>query len=207
MASFATLAEFTTRTGWWWTPHVAARCWPMPRAIIRRYTGQDLEETAGRQEEHAGGMGRYQIQLTQVPVTAVSAITEDAVAFTEFQWTRWGKINRTAWTTWDDGPIVITYDSGYAAASDEIAAVKGITVEMVARALGGTQDTFGIDAPELRGAPYQLFLTQQETMQLDSLERGGRIGGDGERRLQGVRGPLDKAGKVVREITTFQRVP
>ena len=54
-------------------------------AIIRRYTGQDLEETAGRQEEHAGGMGRYQIQLTQVPVTAVSAITEDAVAFTEFR--------------------------------------------------------------------------------------------------------------------------
>ena len=172
MADFASVGELEAFMA---TPNLGARGTAFlgyASAEIRRYTGLDLEATTGRQEEWSESYRAY-LFLTETPVTAVSAVTVDAVAFTHFGWTRWGKLYRldtasTPW--WDTGPIVVTYDSGYAAGSDEMAQVKAICLEMCARALAGpTQDTFGPEIPELRGAAVNLFLTEQEQQRLDSL--------------------------------------
>ena len=138
MADFATVAELETFMG---TVGLGARGTAMlgyASAQIRRFCGgQDIEATTGRQEEYAGEWNRAYIALTQLPVTAVSSITIDAVAFTDF-WANYisGDVFRTDGGYWSEGPIIVTYDSGYASDSDEIAVVKSICLEMVARALG-----------------------------------------------------------------------
>lgn len=133
-------------------------------AEIRAFCRQDLDAVTGRQEEFVGDLGRHILSLTQHPVTAVSAITEDAVAFTDFVWNRWGDIHKTDWSEWDTGPIVVTYDSGYAAADDEMVAIKLVCLEVAARAVAGPQEigTFGPEVPELRGAAPGIFLTEGE---------------------------------------------
>jgi hypothetical protein len=172
MADFATVAELETFMG---TSSLGARGTAMlgyASAEIRRYTGQDIEATAGRQEEFAGGLGRHIISLAQTPVTAVSAITENAVVFTDYTWTRWGDIHRDDWTTWDTGPVIVTYDSGYASTEDEFLAVKSICLEVAARAMSGSQagqEIFGDTVPELRGAAPAIFLTPGEERRLDGL--------------------------------------
>ena len=177
MADFATVGELEAFMG---SGLLGARGTAMlgyASAEIRRYTRQDIEATAGRQEEHAGFANRFILKTTQVPVTAVTAITEDAVAFTDFEWSRWGNINKADWTAWDTGPIVITYDSGYDPASDEIAAVKGICLEVAARALGGPLTdafaNFGNETPEVRGPAPAIFLTPGEMERLDDLAKLG----------------------------------
>ena len=174
MADFATVAELETFMG---TSGLGSRGTAFlgyASAEIRRYTGQDLEETVGRQETRAAP-DRAIINLTQLPVTAVSSITVDAVAFTEFDWTRWGKVHKTDWSDWDEGPIVITYDSGFDASSDEMTAVKLITLEVATRALGGPQDgafaSYTNEVAELRGSTPAVFLTAQEMSRLDDLQR------------------------------------
>ncbi len=174
MADFATVAELETFMG---TPSLGARGTAMlgyASAQIRAYTRQDLELTLGRQEEYAGEWDRLYISLTQLPVTAVTSITINAVAFTD-HWTNYisGDIYRTDGGYWTEGPIIVTYDSGYGPTSDEIIDVKSVCLEMVARALGGSQDTFGSEIPELRGAPPLLMLTDEEKHRLDSLMKVG----------------------------------
>ena len=166
MADFATVAELEAFMG---TSGLGARGTAMlgyASAEIRGFTRQDLDVVAGRQEEFAGGLGRHILSLTQAPVTAVSAITEDAVAFTDFIWDRWGDIHREDWTTWDDGPIIVTYDSGYASTEDEFLQIKSSCLEVASRALSGPQDgllgTFGTETSELRGASPSIFLTETE---------------------------------------------
>jgi hypothetical protein len=166
MADFATVAELETFMG---TSSLGARGTAMlgyASAAIRRYTQQDLEVTTGRQESFAGDAWRDYIELTQLPVTAVSAITINAVAFTDFTWTRWGLIFKGS--AWDTGPILVTYDSGYGATSDEMVGVKGICLEVAARAIGGNPETFGMEVQELRGPTPAIFLTEQERHDLDA---------------------------------------
>lgn len=173
MADFATVAELETFMG---NPSGAlgARGTAMlsyASSAIRSYTHQDLDAVTGRQEEHAGDLGRHILTTTQAPVTAIT-ITVDAVAFTDFIWDEWGQdIHKTDWSSWDEGPIRITYDSGWASGSDEMAEIKTICLEVAARALGGNQagsfETFGSEVPELRGAAPTIFLTQQEERKLD----------------------------------------
>ena len=175
MADFATVAELEAFMG---TSGLGTRGTALlgyASAEIRGYTGQDLEETAGRQEEFAADYREY-LWLSQKPVTAVSAVTIDAVAFADFGWTRWGKVyllNTSSLVYWSTGATVVTYDSGYSASSDEMQQVKEITLEVAARAIGGPQGenlgTFGAEIPELRGAPLSVFLTEQEQQRLDRL--------------------------------------
>ena len=171
MADFATVAELEEFMG---APGLGARGTSMlgfASSMIRAHTRQDLEATTGRQEEYAGDPYTYEIQLTQRPVV-VTAVTVDAVAFTEFDWTRWGRVTRSDGSAWSEGPIVITYDSGYAPGSDEMAQVKAITLKAAARALGGPVglgDVFGSEVPELRGAAPVLLLTTEERNLLDGL--------------------------------------
>jgi hypothetical protein len=162
MADFATVAELETFMG---TTGLGARGTAMlgyASAQIRRYCGGLILETfTGRQEEFAGSEDKI-LFLTQRPVTAVTAITENAItmASTEYVWSRWGTLERRNEGAWDLGPIVVTYDG--APTADDVANVKSVCLEMAARALGGAQDTFGSDIPELRGAPVLLFMTDEE---------------------------------------------
>jgi hypothetical protein len=167
MADFATVAELE---GFMGTSGLGARGTAMlgyASAAIRLFCRQDIEATAGRQEEFAGEWNRYAIRVTQVPITAVSAITIDAVAFTEFFGNYLaGYLWRNDGGPWNEGPILVTYDSGYAADSDEVAGVKTICLEVAARALTGPPETFGLEVAELRGMAPAIFLTDEEKAQL-----------------------------------------
>jgi hypothetical protein len=168
MADFAAVAELETFMG---TTALGARGTAMlgyASAAIRRYAQQDIEVTTGRQESFAGDPWRDYITLAQKPVTAVSAITIDAVAFTEFTWSRWGQVSRNDLLPWSDGPILITYDSGYGPTSDEMVQVKAICLEVAARALGGNPETFGMEVEEVRGPTPAIFLTEGERHDLDA---------------------------------------
>lgn len=167
MADFATVAELETFLG---TSGLGSRGTAMlghASNAIRLYTGQDLSVVVGRQESYAGDAWATFIQLTQTPVTAVSAITIDGVAFTAFEWNRWGLVNRVDYAPWDTGPILVTYDSGFDASSDEMLGIKAVCLEVAARALTGNPETFGLEITELRGPSPAVFLTQEEKMFLD----------------------------------------
>lgn len=162
MAAFATVAELETHLG---TSGLGSRGTAMlatASAQIRLFCAQDLDVVTGRQVTYAGDPWRFRIELTQTPVTAVSAITIDAVAFTDFTWTKWGHITRNDVLAWEDGPILITYDSGWASDSDEIAGVKGICLDIAGRAMTGNPNTFGLEVQELRGPAPAVFLTDEE---------------------------------------------
>jgi hypothetical protein len=168
MADFATVAELETFMG---TTGFGARGTAMlgyASAAIRLHCRQDLDATTGRQEEYAGEWNRYVIQVTQIPVTALT-LTIAAVAFTEFFANYLtGDIWRDDGGPWDEGPILVTYDSGFPSLSDEMLGIKTICLEVAARALGGpSQDTFGIEVPELRGAAPVIFLTDGEKQKLE----------------------------------------
>lgn len=167
MADFATVAELEAFMG---TSGLGTRGTTMlgyaSSQIRRACGGLLLEPFTGRQEEFAASDDDIVLFLSQRPVTAVTAVTINAVAFTGYEWARWGTLVRNDLGVWDTGPILVTYDGGYATTDDEYKAVKAICLEMAARALGGPQDTFGADIPELRGAPPLLFLTDEERRQL-----------------------------------------
>ena len=143
-------------------------------AMIRGYTGQDLEETTGRQEEYAASFQTV-ITLTQVPVNAVTSITVNAVAFTDYEWSRWGNVVKNDLWYWDSGPIVVTYDSGYAVTSDEYLDIQRICKDAAARALDPSTrsaafETFGAEVGEGRGMAPALYLTEQERWTLDRFQ-------------------------------------
>jgi hypothetical protein len=157
MADFATVAELEQVMG---PSGLGARGTAMlgyASAHIRRYVGQELDEVLGRQEEYAADADERILTLTERPVNAVTAVV----------WSRYGTLRKTDWSVWDEGPIVITYDSGYPSDADEMQTLKAICIEMVARAMGGVQETFGSEVPELRPAPAALFLSREEERLLD----------------------------------------
>ena len=166
MADFATVAELEAFLG---TSGLGARGTAMlgyASAAIRLFTRQDLEAITGRQEEFAAEWNRYYLSVTQRPVTAAT-MTVDAVAFVDF-WANYmdGTFYRTDGFPWDEGPIVITYDSGYGATSDEFIAIKTICLEVAARALTGPPETFGLEIAESRGIAPAIFLTEEEKLTL-----------------------------------------
>lgn len=168
MADFASVGDLETFLG---TSGLGARGTALlgyASAAIRLYTRQDLEVVTGRQEEFAGEWNRYYLSLSQRPVTALT-MTVNAVAFTGF-WANYisGDVYREDGLPWDEGPIVVTYDSGYAANSDEIAGIKTICLEVAARALTGPPETFGMETQELRGVAPAVFLTAEEKLTLDA---------------------------------------
>jgi len=168
MTAFATVAELELFMG---QSSLGSRGTAMldhASTQIRLYTKQELSEVAGRQESYAGDAWSVFIALTQTPVTAVSSVTVDGVAITGYTWTRWGLVNKADFSAWDTGPIVVTYDSGWPAASDEMAGIKAICLEVAARAMAGAPEgTFGLEVQELRGPAPAVFLTTEEKAFLD----------------------------------------
>lgn len=166
MADFATVGELEAFIG---TTGLGSRGTAMlgyASAAIRLYTRQDLEAVTGRQEEFAGEWNRYYLSLSQRPVTALT-MTVNAVAFTEF-WANYisGDVYREDGLPWDEGPIVVTYDSGYASNSDEFLGIKTICLEVAARAMTGPPETFGLETQELRGVAPAIYLTDEEKLTL-----------------------------------------
>jgi hypothetical protein len=94
-------------------------------------------------------------------------MTVAGVAYVDF-WANYisGDIYRDDGFPWDEGPILVTYDSGYSTVSDEMAAIKTICLEVAARALTGPPETFGLEVQELRGVAPAIFLTEEEKLTL-----------------------------------------
>lgn len=83
------------------------------------------------------GTGNRVLLLPAWPVTDVSEVTVDGTAVSGYTWTRSGELRRTAgWTL--GAEIVVTFDHGYAEAAVPDA-VKGVTLEVAARALMNPQ--------------------------------------------------------------------
>lgn len=141
-------------------------------ALIRLTTGQDLEPTGGRIEEHVGKVDQTALFLRQRPVTHIGPITVAGVPFTDYAWAEWGTVEKVSGGVWDVGPIIVTYDSGWDTTSDQWEALKGITCEVAGRALTSSpaeSNTFGPEVPSAVGWVPHLFLTPQEIQQLASL--------------------------------------
>lgn len=167
MADFATVAELEEVMGPTGLGSRGTAILGYASAHIRRHVGQDLEETLGRQEEFAADTDEHYLTLSQRPVNAVTAVTIGGDPFEEFVWSRFGNVWKADGTIWDEGPVIVTYDSGYPSDSDEFQAIRAICIEMAARSLGGVQETFGREVPELRPAPAALFLSRDEERLLD----------------------------------------
>lgn len=168
-ARFATAAEVLARYGGasMTTPRVEALLDDASALIRRACNGQILSAFTGRQEEFAADDWNRILFLTQRPVTAVSEVTIDGVAFTDYEWSRWGTLERNDEGAWDEGPIGVTYDGGYAADSDEAAYLKELAIEMVLRAITGDgAPTFDVAAPEAVGWTPHIALRPEERSEL-----------------------------------------
>lgn len=173
MVDFATVAELELRLG---TSGLGARGTALladASALIRAECDfQDLDARTGRQEEFAGDDDTYRLFLSQRPVTAVTSVEIDGVAFTDYEWARWGRLERNDEGAWSEGPIIVTYDSGYATDDDEWAALKQICCAVAGR--GITRETpetavYGPELSETRGGAVPLYLTTQEIDRLRNL--------------------------------------
>jgi hypothetical protein len=133
---------------------------------IRQFTNQTLSVVLGDQVEFGPRFSTLLV-LPQVPVLAVSSITVDAVAVTDFNWFRWGNVFGT--TDWTEGAIV-TYDHGYLTTSDEYALVKGICIASATRAFTmnerSASEAFGSTLMETAGYSPEIFLTPGEQADL-----------------------------------------
>lgn len=133
--------------------------------VVRRFTGQTLSEVLGDQVEY-GPTDRLALFLPERPVLAVSAITVDGDAFTDFDWTRWGTLTRVDAGAWASGPIVVTYDHGYAADSDEMDAIRSVVLAAASRAFTlnerSASEALGSTVLESAGYSPEVFLTPGE---------------------------------------------
>ena len=172
MADFATVAELEAYMG---QPGLGSRGTAMlgrASAKIRAYTHQDLELTLGRQEEYAGEWNRARHHGRPDPRRGGDVHHHRRRGVHRLLVERLsGDIYRTDGGYWTEGPIIVTYDSGYATTEDEFETVKGVCLEVAARALGGPQDTFGTEIPGLAGTAPRIILTDDEMRALDGLTK------------------------------------
>lgn len=162
MASFATpaeLAAFANAT--LDTPRMQALL-DLASGVIRQFTGQTLSQVLGDQVEF-GPRSSTILQLPEVPVTAVSDISVLTVTTTAYEWGRWGLIVGDDF--WTDGAVV-TYDHGYAAASEELESVKAVCMASASRAFTmnerSASEALGSTLMESAGYSPEVFLTPGE---------------------------------------------
>lgn len=169
MGPFATATEFCEWTGIG-IPSDFARLQQLldsASALIRGYTGQVLSQVAGDSVVVPATFADV-LFLPQVPVTAISSITVDAVAFTDFTFDETGEVFRGTgfWTE----PATVVYDHGYAEISSEFKAIRSVAIEMVKRAYtgdeSGTALALGGIPVETVGFPSALFLSASEALSL-----------------------------------------
>lgn len=102
-------------------------------AIVRRFTGQVLSVVIGEVETFKP-TSRDVLILSERPVTAITQVLVDGVAFVDFNFSIIGAVKKDDELSWDKG-ATITYNHGYVSTSDEFQSVKSITLQIAARAL------------------------------------------------------------------------
>lgn len=137
-------------------------------AIIRRFCDQVLSVVADEVVILAG-IERDTLLLPERPVTAISALTVNAVVYTNYRFTRAGRIIELSGMFWTLGATV-TYTHGYAEATDEYKAIKTVCLESAARAFtmnaNGASAALGSTVMEATGYAPEVFLSRGETMLL-----------------------------------------
>ena len=150
MADFATVAELETFMG---TAGLGARTpphWATPprRSRLHRPGPRGDDRAARRNGRRTGAPSSG----SPKPVTAVSAATVDAVAFTDFGWTRWGKVYLL------DAAAIMTGPGPSSSRTTRAtrrlrrdAGREGDRTQVAARAMGGPQgETLGTYGPRSR---------------------------------------------------------
>ena len=166
MASFATAAELETFTGGAITD--TARATALLAYVsdwIRAFSGQTLSQVAGDTVVF-GQSGVELLALPQHPVTAVTSVLVDAVAVTNFVWTRWGNLYllpAAYWTFTDH--VQVTYDHGFATTDPEYQMIKTACLNAASRLWTINKapqfDQFG-NPTEAAGFGPEMFLSLAE---------------------------------------------
>jgi hypothetical protein len=144
-------------------------------AMIRRYLDQDVSQVIGEQEVFQE-TDREWLLLTQRPVTAITELTVEGSAFTDYRFERWGQVFTTTGADWTYGATV-TYTHGYTETEPEFLAVKAVCIDVASRAYlmnrQGESESFGPAAMQSVGWAPSLFLTQDNMHRLMDL---GKVG-------------------------------
>jgi hypothetical protein len=173
MAAFATAAELQTFIGGTGLDTTRADALlGHASAVIRRFTGQTLSEELGDVATF-WPTDSVNLILPQRPVTDISSITEGPGAdpVTDFLFSRVGVIRRSFEfpLPWDKGTVV-TYDHGYAAGSDEIAAIKTVCLQVAARTLqdaGAQIEQFGPGTEAVGFSPDAILTAEEKRLLAD----------------------------------------
>ncbi len=136
--------------------------------LIRGATGQVLSEVANDVVTYIV-TDIYALFLPELPVTAISQILVDTVAFTAYTWTAEGELIRTDNALWD-GTIQVTYSHGFAETSWEFGIIRTITIQAAARAFTlnerSASEAMGSTLMESAGYAPEVFLTEGERREL-----------------------------------------
>lgn len=91
-------------------------------ALVRSYCGWHIAPSRTEDVTVAASFATT-LTLPTLRLTAVSAVTEDAVAVTDdFTWTEAGVLTRP-WFRWSSGPVVVSVTHGYDTPPPEVTAV------------------------------------------------------------------------------------
>jgi hypothetical protein len=138
-------------------------------AMIRRHTGQTLTVVTG-DVEVVPATEWPAFNLSQRPVSAITALTVAGTAFTGYTFTTNGIVTATAGGNWSLGATV-TYTHGFAEGTDGYELLRQVCITAAARIYTLNQDdearamgTPGI--MESVGYAPEAFLTQSERMTL-----------------------------------------
>jgi len=145
-------------------------------AEIRGHTGQTLSEVTGDVVVFEPTWSQT-LYLPERPVTAVTLVTVEAVATTDYRLLDERKIvrgsdpNVLTSLSWSRGATV-TYTHGYAETTEPYKSIKTICLDVASRALApnasGSPEILNSISLESAGYAPAVFLTAQEKMQLDS---------------------------------------
>lgn len=145
--------------------------------MIRSYCHQELSPVVGdviTLYPRASSL----LTLPERPVTAVSAVTVNGVATTDFYIVPRGIRSGTVaspGSPWTSGATV-TYSHGYAETTEEYKAIKSVCLSMVARAFtmnrNGASEALGNTVMETAGYGPEIFLTPGEKETLKRFKRG-----------------------------------
>lgn len=140
-------------------------------SAIRRYCGQVLSEVAN-DVVVLEPIERDTLLLPERPVTAISSILVGVSGYTNYRFTRAGRIVELSGLFWSTGATV-TYNHGYAESSDEYDSIKSICMEAASRAYTlnerSASEFLGSTLAESAGYSPEVFLTPGERMQLADL--------------------------------------
>lgn len=102
--------------------------------LIRAELQQTIDPVTGDELELVGN-GRRVLNLPEMPVTAVTSVTEDGTLLehgTDYRWNRYGILTRLGAGGWPlDAQVTVVYDHGY----DQVpAVVKQVCLQLAGRA-------------------------------------------------------------------------